>query len=207
MSAIWQAESRLHVSLIRINFPSRYVAAAAALMDGLAFVAASCLAEISYDGFSLLTDSDLAAGLIAALVFLLTGRGRGLYKFQTLALPERAIGQLAFWSFIGVVADICLLFLQHALEGRSRGVSVLFVAYAIAFVVAIRFAFGRLLRYAIEADFVRGRRVVQIGAIEELERLTRSDLLHFGFNDVARFGVGRDGTMGELTPSDLNRVD
>jgi putative colanic acid biosynthesis UDP-glucose lipid carrier transferase len=187
-----------------IRVPTILVAPVGLCLDTLALLAASCTAKVCYDGRDALDTSDIGAGLVAALVFAVVAKLYDLYSFQKLAFPKRVIGQLGFAASAGVIADLCLVFLQHDAATRSRAGLILFLIIANAFIILMRLAFGKAISFALYADVLRGRRAVLIGDARELERLREEDLLHFGFSDVARFGL----EPGEqLSVIDMSRID
>ena len=178
--------------LPRWQVPLGLVAPLAASLDIAVLLGASAAAQVSYHGAAALSGDDVSAALVASLAFLLIGKFRGLYNLATLASPGRALPTLLAASGLGVAAVIGLLFVQHDLAGRSRGVELLFAVYAMALTPLARLGLGRVVR---AAQARGGRRAVLIGDAAELDRLGPDDLRRFGFCEAARVVLagGDDG--------------
>ena len=179
--------------------PSAMLTWAAGTLDALVLVASSVLAQLTYAGLNSGGGAEIAEGLVASLVCVPLNKALGQYSFAALAFPRR-LGFVLLVTFVGVLADLSLLFLLHDLDHRSRGAWVLFALYAPALTVATRLAFGWFVHAAAGSGLLRGRRVVLVGDVEEMAWLTREDLLHFGITDIARFAVaGAGGAAGGLS--------
>ena len=72
-----------------------------------------------------------------------------------------------------------------------------------------RYLAARALSYGIGQGLVGGRRVVTLGEAAELERLSPSDFLQFGIDEIARvalIGGDRSGHLGEAQRAQVARA-
>jgi Undecaprenyl-phosphate glucose phosphotransferase len=206
MSSVGRFDNRaLNLHLI-FDISHKTLCVAAAGADLLIFVAASVIARAFYSSARMIEDEDVVLGIIAALFFILLGKSAGLYRFQTLLVVERALSRIAAAALLAVLAVVCLLFLLKTGSEHSRGATSLFALTSAFLVPSGRIAFSFAARKLVEADFVHGRRVVLVGEIDELERLTSREMLHFGFAEVARFGLSRANSFELLSSGDRLRV-
>jgi undecaprenyl-phosphate galactose phosphotransferase/putative colanic acid biosynthesis UDP-glucose lipid carrier transferase len=189
MSSAGRFEDRTVAAFPAFRLPYWGVSALAAISDSIAIIGACVLAQ----NFRFWTQGgegdDIGLAEIASVFFLLLAKSWGLYRFQTLLRPNRSFGRCAAASLLSVLAVVCLLFLLKTGSEHSRSAMALFALFSAALVPFGRFVFGFLARALIAVDVVRGRRVVLIGDIRELERLTASEIIHFGFDEVARFAI------------------
>jgi undecaprenyl-phosphate galactose phosphotransferase/putative colanic acid biosynthesis UDP-glucose lipid carrier transferase len=140
------------------------------------------------------------------LVFLVCGRGWGLYRLPGLLAPQRVLPRLAATAVIGALAVVWLLFLLKTGAEYSRGSVVIFALLSPVFLVAERTLLANALARAIDADIIRGKRVVLIGERAELDRLTSEEIFHFGLDEVGRFALSLPAVGDELTPDDKSVV-
>jgi undecaprenyl-phosphate galactose phosphotransferase/putative colanic acid biosynthesis UDP-glucose lipid carrier transferase len=178
----------------------------AAGVDLGVLLVASVVARSVYSGPGSVAGSEIGLGLIAGLVFLLCCRHWGLYRFQRLLQPRTAYARLAAAAILGVISVVCLLFLLKTGADYSRGAMTLFALFAPPFVIAERQLLGFGLSQAINAGYVRGRRVVMIGEVRELDRLTPQEVFHFGLVEVGRFVLSASEGAEELSTADRSRV-
>jgi undecaprenyl-phosphate galactose phosphotransferase/putative colanic acid biosynthesis UDP-glucose lipid carrier transferase len=207
MSSVQRIEGRGFEGLSAFRLPFRALAAIAASIDGLVFVLSGILARALNFGSASLDGADFGLGVVAALFYLLLGRSWGLFKVQTLLTPERNLARIVAAALFGVLSVVCLLFLLKTGSDHSRGAMALFAVTASALTSAERLLFSPLARWLVASDFVRGRRVVLIGDSAELDRLNASEALHFGFDEVARFGLSRGRNAEPLSSGDRSRVE
>ena len=206
MAVFREVEGATPAKIFRVNLSVRVFGPLVAALDTLAFVATSGLAEHTYAGGGVMSGTAIASGLIAALVFVLVAKLRRLYAYEALVRADRLLGSLVFATLFGVLATIGIFFLQHDSMEYSRGVSILFAICATIAIVSLRLAFSAFIEFAINRDWVSGRRVILIGEMDELERLTRQDILRFGVREVMRFGLARGASHEPLTPEDRRKV-
>jgi undecaprenyl-phosphate galactose phosphotransferase/putative colanic acid biosynthesis UDP-glucose lipid carrier transferase len=177
------------------------------MIDGFTFVVSSLLARVFYSGPGFVSSDDLGAGIIAGFVFLVLAKFWGLYKFQTVLAPGRVTARIVAASLLGVCALICLVFLLKVGAVYSRGAILLFATVAAVLAPTARILLAAAAHVAIQAGFLRGRRVVLIGEQAELLRLTFREIANFGLDEVGRFPLSSGGVPEELTASDIARVE
>ncbi len=207
MSSVERIEGRGFEGFSAFRLSYRALGAVAASFDGLVFVLSSILARTLYFGPTSLEGADVGLGVVAALFYLLLGRSWGFFRVQILLAPERNLARIAAAALFGVTSVVCLLFLLKTGSDHSRAVMALFAVSASVLTPAERLLFSLTARLLVASDFVRGRRVVLIGDVEELERLKASDMLHFGFDEVARFGLSQGHNAEPLSTADRLRVE
>jgi len=188
-------------------FPSRIVGAVAAILDILSLTCAMEISRRTHAGPFSDASGYVGLGLVSGLAFLVCSRGWGLYRLPCLLAPHRQLPRLAAAAAVGSLAVVSLLFLLKTGAGYSRGSVVIFALLSPLFVIAERTLLASALARAIEADVIRGKRVVLIGDRAELDRLTSEEIFHFGLDEMGRFALslpaaGRD----ELTPDDKSIV-
>jgi undecaprenyl-phosphate galactose phosphotransferase/putative colanic acid biosynthesis UDP-glucose lipid carrier transferase len=152
------------------------------------------------------TGAYVGLGLVSGLTFLVCGRGWGLYRLPCLLAPQRHLPRLAAAAAIGALAVVSLLFLLKTGSDYSRGSVVIFALLSPLFAVGERTLLANVLARAIEADIVRGKRVVMIGERAELDRLTSKEIFHFGLDELGRFALSLPSDCDELTPDDKSIV-
>ena len=187
-------------------FPSRIISPAAAVLDILSLVFAMELSRRVYAGPFSDVGAYVGLGLVSGLVFLVCSRGWGLYRLPSLLAPQRLLPRLAAATALGALAVISLLFLLKTGAEYSRGSVLIFALLSPLFVVAERTVLAKALARAIDADIIRGKRVVLIGERGELDRLTSEETFRFGLDEVGRFALSLPTACDELTPDDKSIV-
>jgi Undecaprenyl-phosphate glucose phosphotransferase len=206
MSSVGRFEDRALSALPNFHLSHKALGAAAAGLDALVFIAASAVSQAIYRSIDSI-EVDLGVGIVAALFFIMLAKIFGLYRFQMLLVVERVLTRIATSAFLAVLAVVCLLFFLKTGSGHSRGATLLFALISAFLIPSGRIVFSFAARKLVDGDFVRGRRVVLIGDMSELERLTSQEMLHFGFAEVARFGLSRAETFEQLSSADRLRVE
>lgn len=141
-------------------------------------------------------------GLVSGIAFLVCARGWGLYRLPCLLAPHRCLPRLGSAAALSAFAVVGLLFLLKAGPDYSRGSVLIFALLAPIFIFAERALLASALARAIDADVVRGKRVVMIGDRSELDRLTSKEIFHFGLDELGRFALSLPAGDDELTPAD-----
>ena len=183
-------------------FPIRIIAPAAAALDIISLVCAMDLSRRIYAGPFSDVSAYVGLGLVSGLAVLVCGRNWGLYRLPCLLAPQRSLPQLAAAAAMGALAVISLLFFLKTGSDYSRGSVVIFALLSPLFVVAERCLLAGALARAIDADIIRGKRVVMIGNRAELDRLTSKEIFHFGLDELGRFSLSLPAGRDELTPGD-----
>lgn len=190
----------------RWRLPHGLVAPLGASLDIAVMMTASAGAQTTCNGWAALSGYDVAAAIVASLVFLLIGKFCGLYAFRTLAAPERALPALLATSGLGAAAVVALLPVLTDAAGLSRGVEDLFALYAMALTPVARLGFGRLVRAAQAGRRLAGRRAILIGDAAEFDRLGRDEMLRFGFSEAARVVLAGSAQEDGLLEEDRARL-
>ena len=189
-----------------LTLPSRIVVPSVAIFDFLSLICAMEVCRLAYAGeFS----DPVAYGglaLVAGLAFVICGRGWGLYRFQCLREPQGRLGRIATAAVFGALTVVAFLFLLKTGADYSRGSLVLFAFSSPFFVAGERLLFAQGLSRAIEAEIVRGKRVVLVGDSAELERFTPDEMFHFGLDEIGRFELLLPAGRDELAAQDIMTV-
>jgi undecaprenyl-phosphate galactose phosphotransferase/putative colanic acid biosynthesis UDP-glucose lipid carrier transferase len=192
------------------SLPSTALPAIAAAVDVALLLVASVVGATFYQLY--LTNDDvtldraIAIGLMAGALFVILARPQGLYRFRALMAPVPRLPRVGVVTAVSLLAVICILFLLKVGSEYSRGVMMAFAVSALALVPAGRLAIGAATRYGIRRGSIRGRAVVTIGDPAEMERLSASDLLQVGIDEVARFALVGRAVVGGLSEKDRDRV-
>ena len=189
------------------RLPNRSLGGIAAILDGFVLVGSSVLARILYSGLDSLSSDDLGVGVVATFVFLGLAKLWGLHRFQTVLSPETGTARIMAASVFSVVAVICIVFLLKDGADYSRGAMSLFAIIALILTPIGRVLLAEGARAAIDAGFLRGRRVVLIGDEGELERLTPAEILNFGLDAVGRFPLSPGSPLEEISADDRSLLD
>ena len=189
------------------RLPNRALGGIVAFADSLVLIGCSLAARILYSGPSSVDSDDLGVGVVAALVFVGLAKYWGLYRFQTVLMPERVTARILAASLSGAGAVICLVFLLKVGAEYSRGAMIVFTILSLFLTPAARLLIAVAARSAIKSNLLRGRRVILIGEQAELERLTPEEILNFGFDEVGRFALSPGRALEELSAMDRHRVD
>jgi Undecaprenyl-phosphate glucose phosphotransferase len=160
-----------------------------AFLDFFVLLAAMDMARRLYAG----TSSDVTAysglGLIAGLTFLLCSRVWSLDRYSRLVAPKTTLIYIAAAVTLGVAAVSVLLFLLKVEAAYSRGVLMSFAVLATLFIVTERFIVAAVLRRAITAEVIRGKRAVIIAEEVELQSLSKGEIFHVGVSEVGRIAL------------------
>lgn len=192
--------------LPRLRLPYRSLGDLCRFVDAATLIGASVLAQAAYEGHDANANDAIVVGAIASLVFLLTGRLWGLYKLHALLEPSRIVGRVAGGALTAVLTVVALLFLLRTGAQHSRGQMLAFAFLAPLLVSATRGLFAGVAAHAISADYVGARRVVLIGDLDELSRLTPRENAHFGLEEVARFPLSHGDGREQLTEGDRAKI-
>jgi Undecaprenyl-phosphate glucose phosphotransferase len=189
-----------------LTLPSRIVVPSVVIFDLISMICAMEISRRIYAG----EFSDAAAygglALVAGLAFVVCGRGWGLYRFQCLLEAHSRLGKIAAAAVLGALTIVALLFLLKTGADYSRG-SLLLFAFSSPFLVAgERLLIARGLSRAIDAEIVRGKRVVLVGDSAELKRFTSDEVFHFGLDEICRFELSLPTGQDELTAQDVQTV-
>jgi undecaprenyl-phosphate galactose phosphotransferase/putative colanic acid biosynthesis UDP-glucose lipid carrier transferase len=114
--------------------------------------------------------------------------------------------RLAAAAALGALAVVSVLFLLKTGSEYSRGSVVIFALLSPLFVIAERILLAGALARAIDADIIRGKRVVMIGDRGELDRLTAGEIFRFGLDEVGRFALSLPAGEDELASDDKSVV-
>jgi undecaprenyl-phosphate galactose phosphotransferase/putative colanic acid biosynthesis UDP-glucose lipid carrier transferase len=152
-------------------------------------------------------DGVTGIGLTCAALFVLMARIDGLYELQALLAPPQNLARLTAMLAMSLLAAICLLFLFKVGEQYSRGAMVVFSGFAFALLPVGRLLFGAAARSGVVRGVVKGRRVITLGDMAELERLSATDFLQFGIDEAARFALSGSLTQnGGLSARDRMQI-
>ena len=189
--------------------------AAAAVAEFCILVLAGTLGTAFYSsvlaGIGSKVDDGFTIGFITAITYVLIACSAGLYKANNLlkyrhkvdSRQLRAAWLLVFASYSLLIG---ILFLLKASSGYSRG-----AIFNSAFVALLLITLGRVLivtlfERGVRSGLVRGRRAITLGELGELERLSSSDLTHFGFDEVARVALTKADSPAEFGPGERDNV-
>ncbi len=134
-------------------------------------------------------DGSPAMGLLGATIFCLLAKTQGLYRLQSILNSGVQASRIARVFAVSVLVLTCLLFLLKIGADYSRGGVLVFAIFGLSALLFGRRALGGVLELAAERGFMRGRPVVTVGDLGEMERLSHSDLQHFGIDEVARVAL------------------
>ena len=101
---------------------------------------------------------------------------------------------------VSQLAVTCILFLLKEGASYSRGAVIVSSLFALALAPVGRVIAGKAFHYGVRRGAIKGRPVVTIGDAVELERLSQSDFLRFGIDEIARIalaGRSADGGLGQ----------
>jgi len=185
----------------RLHIPFQALAVFCASADGTMIVAASLLGGSGYqllvNGSAGRLDQYLAAGILSAVLFGLSGRANGLYHLtEALAVPRARKKVLANWALVTLFLAL-MAFLFKIGADFSRGSIICFAALALVLLTWGRIGIRRLILLAMARNWVEGRRAVLIGSRDELASLDGAALLQcYGVTEVARVQTPFDRTNG-----------
>ncbi|MDQ8732555.1 undecaprenyl-phosphate glucose phosphotransferase [Bradyrhizobium sp. LHD-71] len=139
----------------------------------------------------------LAAGVLAAVLFGFSAKTLGLYQLANILSPARS-RRLVIGNWVLVLLLLTLMaFLFKVGAQYSRGSIVCFSVLALILLLAGRAALRAFIVFAMAQQWIEGRRVVVIGAREELASVDSVALLrHYGLTEIARSQVPTDKGNG-----------
>lgn len=143
-------------------------------------------------------DQLLGAGIIAALLYVLTGQAGGFYDLRVaFSKRQRDAGRIvAQWSIVSLSLTL-LVFLMKTSAVFSRGSIVCFGLLALVLLLACRRFAKDQVASAVADGQVQGRRAIVIGTREELAALGVEELLErFGLTEVGRVVFSSDRNSG-----------
>jgi len=131
-------------------------------------------------------------GLVASLAYILVAHFLGLYRLSQLLEDEHDDGRVwAGWCLAVLVLTV-VLFLFKSGGDASRGSVACLFGLGGASLMLSRWLAKRLLRTALAAGTIRGKRAVVIGTQGELAQFARGDLMtRFGLDEVERITLPR----------------
>ena len=210
MSVARQSVFLSRPALPSLSLPSNVLPVFVAMIDMALLLTAAVVGAIVYQLYVtneiVKFDRAAAIGLMAGALFVILARPQGLYRFRALVAPAPRLPRVGVVTAVSVLAVICVLFLLKVGSEYSRGEMLVFATSALAFVSTGRLAIGAATRHGIRRGAIRGRTVVTIGDPAEMERLSASDLLQFGIDEVARFALVGGSVDGGLSEKDRHRV-
>jgi len=181
------------------------IAPAVAAIDAVSLLAAVEISRIIYNGGA----SDVLAysgiSLVTILTFLFCGRTWHLYRYSGLMAPIANALHIALAVALGVGSVTILLFLMKEAT-YSRAVLVIFAFFAPALLICERLAVAWLLRRAIAAGVISGRRVVVVGDEGELDRIPSSSNFQFGISEVGRIALSLANSADGLSEHDRSSI-
>jgi putative colanic acid biosysnthesis UDP-glucose lipid carrier transferase len=182
----------------------------AALVDMTMFVLAGTLGFAIYEyyltGRLVWPHAGFGIGIVAGAFFGMLARSGGLYSLRAVRSPGNR------WRTVWVTLAIAYLliingvFLLKVGTDYSRGSMVVFGALAIGLVTLGRVLFSQLSELAVRRGVVSGTRAVAIGEASELEKLSAEGMRSFGFEEIARVGVGRSDIGSGLSERSAERI-
>ena len=134
-------------------------------------------------------DGSPAIGLLGATIFCLLAKTQGLYHLKSILNSGAQASRVARVFAVSVLVLTCLLFLLKIGADYSRGGVLVFAIFGLCALLLGRRALGGVLELAIERGLMRGRSVVIVGDLSEMERLSHSDLQQFGIDEIARVAL------------------
>jgi undecaprenyl-phosphate galactose phosphotransferase/putative colanic acid biosynthesis UDP-glucose lipid carrier transferase len=162
-----------------------------AIIDCVVIVAASIAAGVAYHLVVLGTQGDIGAfagvGANSALLFVLLGKSRGMYRPAALLWASEWRRIIASWVAV-VLAMVSFLFLLKLGESSSRGAMIVFSGLGLGLLLLSRAAIANRLRSALARGRVAGKRAIMVGERDELDHRSGSDLLRkYAIREVGRF--------------------
>ena len=170
-----------------------------AFIDFFLLLTAMELARRLYAGASSDVTAYTGLGLIAGLTFLLCSRTWRLDRYSRLVAPQTTLVHIASAVALGVGAVSILLFLLKVEAVYSRGVLISFAILATFLIISERFIVATILRRAIAAEVIRGKRAVIIAEEAELQFLSKGEIFHVGVSEVGRIGLPLSTEQEALT--------
>jgi Undecaprenyl-phosphate glucose phosphotransferase len=160
-----------------------------AVLDFFVLLAAMEMARRLYASASSDVTTYSGLGLIAGLTFLLCSRAWSLDRYSRLVAPKTTLIHIPAAVTLGVGAVSILLFLLKVDAAYSRGALMSFAILATLLIISERFIVAAVLRRAIAADVISGKRAVIIGEEAELQSLSKGEIFQVGVSEVGRIGL------------------
>ena len=163
-----------------------------AISDFVLILAASVATGVVYHFLILEIDGDIAAfsfvGCYSGLMFVLLTNALGLYQPQLVLSARTQIrGVAVAWGAV-LLFMASVLFLLKTGADYSRGATIAFGIFGLAFLLASRAIAGRNLRQALDNNTLVGQRAIVIGDAEELAGKAAHHLLRaYGAREIGRF--------------------
>jgi Undecaprenyl-phosphate glucose phosphotransferase len=179
---------------------------ASIVTDCVAFVASMSVGRAMYSGTQGLSEKEFGAGLVALLAFCMIAQSFGLYRFHALLAPKRALGRLVGAALVGALAAYIVLLLLESGNQYLQKVVLAFIVLGPVFVVLERLMLGFAARAAVEHGIIRGRRVVLITDLAELDRVKLREFVHFGVDIQSSFVLSRREDSNDLSARDVDTV-
>ena len=185
----------------RLHVPLQAVALLCAALDIAMIASASLLGGGGYqllaNGIAGRVDQMLAAGVLAAALFCLSGRASGLYHLPEMTTATQIKKKIIYnWALITLFLTLMAFLFKVGAE-FSRGSILGFAAVALLFLILGRIAFRRLILIAMGRAWIEGRRAVLIGSRDELASIDDVALLsRYGVTEVARVRAPNEGSNG-----------
>ena len=126
---------------------------------------------------------------LGATIYCLLAKTQGLYQLQSIINCGAQASRIARIFAVSVLMLTCLLFLLKIGADYSRGGVVVFAVFGLCTLLLGRRALGGVLELAAERGLMQGRPVVTVGDRVEMERLSCSDLQHFGIDEIGRVAL------------------
>jgi Undecaprenyl-phosphate glucose phosphotransferase len=117
------------------------------------------------------------------------GYASRLYQRQVILNPWPSLKVVWLVLAVAYLGLINFMFLLKVGQEYSRGSVIAFGVCAFALVTLSRLALAHFAAIGVKHGVIVGRKAVIIGEASELERLPRSELRHFGTEQIARIGV------------------
>ena len=161
-------------------------------VDFALIVAGSLLAGIGYHLFAYHHLPDigplLAIGLNCAVVFILLGKSRGLYRPTELLSKDKQFRAVIFSWLMALFVLGSLIFLFKISEKYSRAATVGFGLLALGLLLVTRAVVAAKLARALKQGSLAGRRAVIIGDATELAHVSADHLLEkHGTREIGRY--------------------
>jgi Undecaprenyl-phosphate glucose phosphotransferase len=194
------AISRVETQPLRL--PCAAIGPIFAFVDAATIVLASLVGAGGYQLLVLETvwnlDFHIAAGITAALLYLLIGRSSGFYQVADILSSRREASQILWQWFLTSLSLALLAFLFRIGIQFSRVSIIGFTTLALPLLFASRNLMKTAVTSAVSRNRVQGCRVMVVGLRDEFAALRETDLLHrFGLTEVGRivFPDQRDQTL------------
>jgi Undecaprenyl-phosphate glucose phosphotransferase len=142
-------------------------------------------------------DQLLGAGIIAALLYVLSGQSSGFYDLRVAFSKRRDAGRIfAQWMLVSLMLAL-LAFLMKSGAVFSRGSIICFGSLALTLLLVCRRFSKRLVATAVADGQVQGRRAIVLGTRDELAALGVEELLErFGLTEIDRVVFSSDRNSG-----------